>query len=196
MKRFLLACSLGLCAVLLSACGKPAPNFNSTDVSGADWGRDFHLHDAAGQSRALADFKGKVVVLFFGYTQCPDVCPTTLSTAAAAMRLLGSDADKVQVIFVTLDPARDTPQVMAKYAPAFDPHFIGLLGNEEETAAVAKTFKVFYQKRPGATPDSYTLDHTAASYAFDPQGRLRLYMKYGETPEQLAADIKLLLAGE
>ena len=195
MRNFLLV----LCVALLAACGgggDAPPKFNATDVSGADWGRELSLTDHNGKPRTLADFKGKVVILFFGFTQCPDICPTTLGASAAAMNLLGADADKVQVLFVTLDPARDTPEVLAKYAPAFHPSFLGLYGNAEATAAAAKEFKVFFQKAPGATPDSYTIDHTAASYAIDPQGRLRLYMKHGETPDQMAADIKLLLAGK
>ena len=195
MRNFLLV----LCVGLLAACsggGEAPPKFNATDVSGADWGRELSLTDHNGKPRTLADFKGKVVILFFGFTQCPDICPTTLGASAAAMNLLGADADKVQVLFVTLDPARDTPEVLAKYAPAFHPSFLGLYGNAEATAAAAKEFKVFFQKAPGATPDSYTIDHTAASYAIDPQGRLRLYMKHGETPDQMAADIKLLLAGK
>jgi protein SCO1 len=194
MRNFLLV----LCAVVLAACsgGEAPAKFTATDVTGADWGRELNLTDHNGKPRTLADFKGKVVVLFFGFTQCPDICPTTLGASAAALQLLGSDADKVQVLFVTLDPARDTPEVLAKYAPAFNPSFIGLYGNESATAAAAKEFKVFFQKQPGSTPGSYTIDHTAASYAIDPQGRLRLYIKHGVTPEQLAADIRLLLEGK
>lgn len=197
MRKILLA----LCVALLAACsggndGGAPPKFNATDVTGADWGRELNLTDHNGKPRTLADFKGKVVVLFFGYTQCPDICPTTLAASAAAMKLLGADADKVQVLFVTLDPARDTPEVLSRYAPAFNPSFLGLYGNEAETATAAKAFKVFFQKQPGSSPDTYTIDHTAASYAIDPQGRLRLYIKHGETPEQIAADIKLLLAGK
>jgi protein SCO1/2 len=186
-----------LCAAVLAACGgADAPiKFNATDVSGADWGRELNLTDHNGKPRTLSDFKGKVVILFFGFTQCPDICPTTLGASAAALNLLGSDADKVQGLFVTLDPARDTREVLSKYAPAFNPTFLGLYGDEAATAAAAKEFKVFFQKQPGAD-GNYTIDHTAASYAIDPQGRLRLYIKHGETPEQMAADIKLLLAGK
>lgn len=193
MRKFLLA----VCAVVLAACsgGEAPPKFNATDVSGADWGRELNLTDHNGKPRTLADFRGKVVVLFFGFTQCPDICPTTLGASAGAMQLLGEDAAKVQVLFVTLDPARDTPEVLSKYAPAFHPSFIGLYGDEAATAAAAKEFKVFFQKQPGKD-GNYSIDHTAASYAIDPQGRLRLYMKHGETPEQMAADIKLLLAGK
>lgn len=193
MRKLLLALTVSL----LAACSsEPPAKFTATDVSGADWGREFSLTDAAGKPTTLADFKGKVVVLFFGFTQCPDICPTTLSTSAAALKLLGPDAEKVQVLFVTLDPARDTPAVLAKYAPAFHPSFIGLYGTDAAIAATAKEFKVFFQKQPGSSPDNYTIDHTAASYAYDPQGRLRLYIKHGETPEALAADLKLLLQGK
>lgn len=193
MRKFLLA----VCAVMLTACsGADAPpKFNATDVTGADWGRELNLTDHNGKPRTLADFKGKVVILFFGFTQCPDICPTTLGASAAALNILGSEADKVQVLFVTLDPARDTPEVLSKYAPAFNPTFLGLYGNAEATAVAAKEFKVFFQKQPGKD-GNYTIDHTAASYAIDPQGRLRLYIKHGETPDQMAADIKLLLAGK
>lgn len=195
LKRLLAAC---LALGLLAGCGEQAsapaaPKFNATDVTGADWGRDFNLLDHTGKPRSLADFKGKAVLLFFGYTQCPDVCPTTLGVSAAALKLLGPDAERVQILFATLDPARDTPAVLAKYAPAFHPSFIGLYGDEATTAATAKAFKIFYQQQPGKTPTTYTIDHTAASYAYDPQGRLRLYIKHGVTPEALAADLKLLL---
>ena len=191
MRKFLLV----VCTVVLAACsgGEAPPKFNATDVSGADWGRELSLKDHNGKPRTLADFTGKVVILFFGFTQCPDICPSTLGASAAALNLLGADADKVQVLFVTLDPARDTPAVLSKYAPAFNPSFLGMYGNEAETAAAAKEFKVFFQKQPG-NDGNYSIDHTAASYAIDPQGRLRLYIKHGETPEQMAEDIKLLLA--
>ncbi|HWU85477.1 MAG TPA: SCO family protein [Rhodocyclaceae bacterium] len=196
-KRLLVLGAMLVLALSLSACGSGStPHFNATDVSGSDWGSDFHLTAPDGKPRSLADFKGKAVVIFFGYTQCPDVCPTTLTTMAATMKLLGADANKVQVLFVTLDPERDTPEVLSKYAPAFDPRFLGLYADAATTQATAKEFKVFYQKQAGSTPDTYTIDHTAASYAFDPQGRLRLYIKHGETPEQVAADLALLLQGK
>ena len=136
---------------------------------------------------------GKVVVLFFGYTRCPDVCPTTMADAAQAVRALGADADKVQVLFVTLDPGRDTPEVLAKYVPSFDPRFLGLYGSEEETRRVAKEFKVFYEKREGKAQGAYTLDHSAQSYVFDPKGRLRLFVRYDRMGEDLPADIRVLL---
>ena len=181
--------------VLLFGCSEP-PAFTSTDISGADWGKDFSLTDAQGQPRHLADFKGKAVVVFFGYTQCPDVCPTTLATMREVLTRLGDDASRVQVIFVTLDPARDTSQVLAAYVTAFHPSFIGLRGDDATTAAVAREFKVFYARQAGTTAGSYSIDHTTGSYAFDPQGRLRLLIRHGETPDRIAADLKLLLAGK
>ncbi|WIM05591.1 MAG: SCO family protein [Candidatus Nitricoxidivorans perseverans] len=188
----ILALALGF---LLSACGEP-PRFHSTDISGADWGRDFALTDHHGQPRRLADFKGKAVVLFFGYTQCPDICPTTLAAMRDTMGLLGEDAGRVQVLFVTVDPARDTQQLLAEYVPWFHPGFIGLWSDEATTAAIARDFKVFYAKQPGSAPGSYSVDHSASSYAFDPRGRLRLVIRHGETPDHIAADLRLLLAGK
>jgi protein SCO1/2 len=182
-------------ALLLSGCTEPR-KFVSTDLSMVDWGKDFKLTDHNGQARTLGDFKGKAVVLFFGYTQCPDVCPTTLSTMREAMALLGEDAKRVQVLFATVDPARDTPALLAQYVPSFHPSFLGLYGNEATITATAKDFKVFYVKQPGKTPDSYSVDHSTGSYAFDPSGRLRLLLRHGETPANVAADLKLLLAGK
>ena len=184
-----------LLAMVLAACGAPA-KFNATDLTGADWGKDFALTDHHGKPRRLADFKGSVVVMFFGYTQCPDVCPTTLANMRELMDTLGPDAGRVQVVFVTVDPERDTQQLLAAYVPAFHPGFLGLYGDEAATAAVAKEFKVFYHKQPGQTPSSYSVDHTAGSYVFDPSGRLRLYLRHGETPERIAQDLRRLLAGE
>ncbi|HMW19010.1 MAG TPA: SCO family protein [Accumulibacter sp.] len=191
--KTLFALLLGL-AICVSACSPP-PSFKSTDISGSDWGKDFKLVDPRGQNRQLADFKGKVVVVFFGYTQCPDICPTTLTVMREVMSRLGDGADRVQVLFVSLDPARDTPEVLAQYVAAFDPRFIGLRADEAATAATAKDFKVFYAKQPGKSPDSYTIDHSTGSYVFDPQGRLRLLIRHGETPENIAADVRQLLAG-
>lgn len=188
--------ALLLCvALLLAGCSEP-PRFISTDLSTVDWGKDFSLTDHHGQPRRLADFRGKVVVLFFGYTQCPDVCPTTLSTLRQAMQLLGEDAKRVQVLFVTVDPARDTPALLAQYVPAFDPSFLGLYADEKSLAALAKDFKVFYAKQPGSTPGSYAMDHSTGNYAYDAQGKLRLLLRHGETPANIAADLKLLLAGK
>ena len=187
----------GLVALaLLAACQKGKGGFLNTDVTGADFGRALALTDHTGKARTLEDFRGKVVVIFFGFTQCPDVCPTTLTTMREAMSLLGEDAKRVQVLFATVDPARDTPQLLAQYLPNFHPSFLGLLGTEATIAATAKDFKVFYVKQPGKTADTYSVDHSTGSYAFDPQGKLRLLLRHGETPANVAADLKLLLAGK
>jgi protein SCO1/2 len=179
-------------AAMLAACSD-APRFNNVDITGANYAKDFRLTDFNGKPRSLADFKGKIVVVFFGYTQCPDVCPTTMTDMAEVKRRLGPDGDKLQVIFVTLDPERDTPQVLAQYVPAFDPSFLALYGNRDETAAIAKDFKVFYQKVPGRTETSYTIDHTAGSYVFDREGRIRLFLRHAGGVEPIVADIKTLL---
>jgi protein SCO1 len=183
-----------LLALSLTACGGDKPQFNNTDITGADYGKALQLADPTGKLRTLADFKGKAVVVFFGYTQCPDVCPTTLAEMKAVKNQLGEDGKRLQVLFVTVDPERDTPQLLAQYVTAFDPTFIGLRGDLDTTAKVAKDFKVFYQKVPGSTPDTYSMDHTAGSYIFDPQGRLRLFVRHGQSPDKIAADIKRLLA--
>jgi protein SCO1/2 len=188
--------TLFLCvAMLLGGCSDPA-RFVSTDLSTVDWGRDFSLTDHNGKATRLADFHGKAVVMFFGYTQCPDVCPTTMATMRDAMALMGDDAKRVQVLFVTIDPARDTPALLAQYVPAFHPSFLGLYGDEKTIAALAKDFKVFYAKQPGSTPGSYSVDHSTGSYAFDPQGKLRLLIRHGETAANVAKDIQALLAGK
>jgi protein SCO1/2 len=177
----------------LAGCDRGKPGFRNTDVTGADFGRDFDLTDHTGRRRTLADFRGKVVTVFFGYTQCPDVCPTTLAEMAEVMKLLGERAADVQVLFVTIDPERDTQALLANYVPAFDPRFLGLYGDAAATEKVAKEFKVFYQKVPGSAPGVYTMDHTAGSYVFDRQGRLRLFVKHGQGAEPLAQDIRVLL---
>lgn len=179
--------------LLVAGCSPARPEFKASDVTGSTFGRDFALTDANGKARTLADFKGKAVVIFFGYVQCPDVCPTTLATLAEAMRLLGKDADRVQVLFVTIDPERDKPALLAEYVPAFDPRFLGLWGDAEATARVAKEFKVLYRKQPGSTPETYTMDHSAGSYLFDPQGRLRVYVSHGQSAEVFAHDLRELL---
>jgi protein SCO1/2 len=179
----------------LTGCSEPS-HFVSTNLSTADWGKDFNLTDHNGKTARLADFRGKVVVLFFGYTQCPDVCPTMLTTMGETMKLLGEDAKRVQVLFITVDPARDTPAMLAQYVPAFYPSFLGLYADEKKIAALAKDFKVFYAKHTGSTPDNYSIDHSTGSYAFDPQGRLRLLLRRGETPSNVTADLKQLLAGK
>lgn len=181
------------CALALAACDAGKAPFLNTDVTGAEFGKGFELTDHHGKPRTLADYKGKVVTIFFGYTQCPDVCPTTLSEMAQVMKLLGDRAADVQVLFVTVDPERDTRELLANYVPAFDPRFVGLFGDPAATAKVAKEFKVFYQKVPGTMPGTYSMDHTAGSYVFDRQGRLRLFVKHGQGAEPLAADLRRLL---
>lgn len=182
------------CAAALAGCTDSKPQFKAVDLTGADYAKDFQLPDTEGRTRTLADFLGKVTIVFFGYTQCPDVCPTTLAEIAQAKKLLGPDGDKVQGVFITVDPERDTPQVLKAYMANFDPGFVALRGSAEQVAATAKDFKVFYKKVEGKTPGSYTMDHSAASYVYDTQGRLRLYTRYGSGAQALADDIKLLLA--
>jgi len=181
--------------ILLSACDE-GPRFKGTDISGADFGRDFTLTDHSGKVRHVSDFRGKALVIFFGYTQCPDVCPTTLVGIADSMKLLGEEAQRVQVVFITLDPERDTKELLAEYVPQFNPSFLGLYTDPAGTAATAKEFRVFFQKQPGSTPGSYSVDHTAVSYVYDAQGRLRLLFPHDATAETMAADLKLLLSGK
>lgn len=194
------ACSLAGCGDKQATDGQqmtlsPASSkFINTDVTGLGYARDFALTDHNGKPRTLADFKGKAVVVFFGFTQCPDVCPTTMAEMASVMKELGPLADKVQVLFVTVDPERDTQALLAKYVPAFDPRFLGLYGDLAATEKVAKEFRVFYQKVPGKTPGSYSIDHTAGSYVFDPAGHIRLFVRHGQGPEPIAHDLKLLLS--
>ena len=183
---------------LLAACDwlkGPAPaSFRGADITGAEYARTIALTDHHGQARTLADFKGKVVVVFFGYTQCPDACPTTMTELAQAKALLGKEGARVQVLFVTVDPDRDTPEVLKAYMTNFDPSFVALRGTPAQTAATAKEFKVFYAKSPGKTVDGYSVDHTAGSYVFDARGRVRLFERYGSGAEAVAADLKALLA--
>ena len=180
-------------AALLAACGADAPKFRSTDITGADFGKELALTGHDGKPRTLADFRGKAVVLFFGYTHCPDVCPTTLVAVAGAMKTLGDDAARVQVLFVTLDPERDTPQVLAQYVPAFDPGFLGLSGDAAATQRAAKEFRIFYEKRSGSAPGAYTVDHSAQSYVLDTQGRVRLFVRNDRIAQDLAEDLRTLL---
>jgi protein SCO1/2 len=184
---------------LMSACGPQAPAFHATDITGASFGKLAALDgltDHAGRRVATADFAGKAVVVFFGYTQCPDICPTALATMQETMRLLGAEADRVQVLFVTVDPERDTQGVMQAYVPWFDARFLGLRGDAAATLAAAQEFRVFYAKVKGNSALDYSIDHSATSYAFDPQGRIRLLIKHGETPQNVAADLRQLLAGK
>ncbi len=211
-RRFALTAVTALTALALVGCQKAGPDkpaFKGIDLTGAEYARTLNLTDQDGRARSLADFKGKVLVVFFGYTQCPDVCPTTMAEVAEVKRSLGADGDKVQGVFVTIDPERDTAALLKAYLASFDPSFVGLRGSEEQTQAAAKEFKVFYAKVPGKTPEefkvfyakvpgktpeTYTMDHTAASFIFDTEGRVRVYARYGAGAQPLADDIKLLLA--
>lgn len=192
-------CVLGA-AALLAGCDKltdmtaKSAGFKAVDITGAEYGRSLSLPDQSGKVRTLADFKGKVTVLFFGYTQCPDVCPTTMAELAQVKKALGPDGERVQGVFITVDPERDTPELLKAYMGSFDPSFIALRGTPEQTAATAKDFKVFYAKVPGKSEGSYTMDHTAGSYIFDASGKLRLFTRYGTGAEALTADLKALLA--
>ena len=174
----------------LSACTHE--RFQSLDVTGAGFGRDFRLADQDGRVRTLQEFRGQVVLMFFGFTQCPDVCPTALARAADVLGRLGTEAQRIQVIFVTIDPERDAPAMLREYTRAFHPSFLGLSGDLATTASLAREFRIFYQKVP--TGGSHTMDHTAITYAFDPQGRLRLAIRHEQTAESVAADVRLLLA--
>lgn len=194
------ACLLAiLSTVLLGACSdKPADasasGFSGIDITGADYADGFSLTDHNGQPRTLADFKGKLVVVFFGYTQCPDVCPTSLGELAQAKQLLGPDGDKLQGLFISVDPERDTPEIMKQYMASFDPGFLALYAAPDALPALAKRFKIYYKKVEGKTPTSYTMDHSAGSYVYDTQGRVRLYHRYGSGAPALAGDLKKLLA--
>jgi len=182
-----------IAVLALAACDGGPPKFKGTDITGVEYGKTLELIDHHGKPRRLEDFRGKAVVLFFGFTRCPDVCPTTLADAAQALRQLGADADRVQVLMVTVDPERDTQAVLAKYVPAFDPRFLGLRGDLEATRRTAKEFKVYFEKRAGTTPQDYSIDHSAQSYVFDPQGRLRLFVRHERIAEDLAHDLRELL---
>ncbi len=191
INRILMLSLLGLAVV---ACS-PKQSFKNVDITGSKaFGTDFSLLDPDGNVRTLADFKGKAVVMFFGYTQCPDICPTTLTEMQQVMTLLGPQADKVQVLFVTVDPDRDTATILKQYVPAFDSRFLGLRpADQAALEKVTKDFKIYYKQVPGMSPGSYTMDHTAGSYAFDPEGHLRLYIKHAQGAETLAQDLKELL---
>ena len=180
-------------AGLFSACSPTAPKFTAIDITGADYAKDFSLPDHNGQIRTLKDFNGKVVMVFFGYTQCPDVCPTSMVEMATIKKLLGKDGERLQGIFVSVDPERDKPEMLKAYMENFDPSFLALVTTPEKTAALAKEYKVYYKKVDGPTPTSYTIDHTAGSYVYDTAGKLRLFTRYGTKPELTVADIRQLL---
>ncbi|NMM38906.1 MAG: SCO family protein [Glaciimonas sp.] len=210
MRLFFVCCisrALLVAAVLtLTACGDKSLSeslqslispdkvaFQNTDITGIDYAKNFTLTDHHGKTRSLADFKGKAVVIFFGYTQCPDVCPTTMAEMATVMQELGPLSDRVQVLFVSIDPERDTQALLAQYVPAFDSRFLGMVGDKAATEKIAKDFRIFYQKVPGKEPGTYTMDHTAGSYVFDPQGRMRLFIRHGQGAAPIVSDLKLLL---
>ncbi|MDZ7891188.1 MAG: SCO family protein [Rhodoferax sp.] len=180
-------------AGLLSACSESKPQFSSVDVTGVTYAKDFELTDHNGQVRRLGDFKGKIVVMFFGFTQCPDVCPTSMTELAEVKKALGVDGDKLQGLFVTVDPARDTPEVLKGYMENFDSTFLALYTTPDKLATLAKDFKVYYKRVDGQTPTSYTMDHSAGSYIYDTKGNLRLFTRYGSGAKVLAADIQQLL---
>ena len=190
---------IAACAVMAGVlgtfvgCSEQKPAFRSIDVTGADYARDFALTDHNGSVRRLADFKGKVVVVFFGFTQCPDVCPTSMTELAEVKKLLGKDGDRLQGVFITVDPQRDTPEVLKAYMGNFDPTFLALYTSPDQLTALAKDFKVYFKRVEGKTPTSYTMDHSAGSYIYDTEGRLRLYTRYGSGAQALADDVKLLL---
>lgn len=185
---------VAIVAALVAVGCTPEP-FVGTDVSRAAYGGDLRLTDHTGRPRTLADFRGKVVVLFFGYTQCPDVCPTALAEAAQAVRSLGERADRVQVLFVTVDPERDTAELLAAYVPAFHPDFLGLRGDADQTQAATQAFRVFHRRQAGKTPESYTVDHSAGTLVLDRLGRPRLYFGHGRGWQALAHDLRLLVDG-
>ena len=182
--------SIIICSLALLA-GCDGPKFKSTDITGADYGKSLDLTDHNGKPRRLEDFRGQAVVVFFGFTHCPDVCPTTLAEMAQVVKSLGADGGRVQVLFVTVDPERDTKEVLGKYVTAFDPRFLGLYGDLEATRRVAKDFKIYFEKRK--TGDTYTMDHSAQSYVIDPQGRLRLFVRHDRISTDLPDDLRALL---
>ena len=185
--------ALSAAAGWLTGCAPEKPQFKSIDLTGADYARDFSLLDQNGQLRTVKDFAGKVVVVFFGFTQCPDVCPASMAELAEVKRLLGADGNRLQAIFITVDPERDTPELLKAYMANFDPGFLALRPAPAELPQVAKDFKIYYKKVNGKTKGSYSMDHSAGSYIYDPQGRIRLYNRYGSGAEVLASDIRLLL---
>jgi protein SCO1/2 len=195
MKKFIAALCLPLILLtLLAGCSEKRASFVNTDITGIDYAKGFSLKDHNGKPVTLESYKGKVVVMFFGFTQCPDVCPTTMAEMATVMQELGPQANDVQVLFVTLDPERDTPELLKQYVPAFDKRFTGLYGTPAEIAQTAKEFKVFYQKVPGKDPANYSIDHTAGSYVFDKQGKVRLFLRHAQGAKPVVHDLKQLLS--
>ena len=182
--------------LFLAACSPDKPQFKSIDLTGADYAKDFVLSDQNGKTRSIKDFAGKVVVVFFGFTQCPDVCPTSMTELAGIKKSLGAEGDKLQAVLISIDPERDTPEILKAYMGNFDPTFLALRPNPEQLAAIAKDFKIYYKKVEGKSPTSYSMDHSAGNYIYDTQGRLRLYSRYGSGAEGLLSDIRMLLKGK
>lgn len=194
MRQFLAVLAL-ICVTACENAGNTSqPQFSGIDITGADYGKSLRLTDHNGKPRSLDDFKGKVVLVFFGFTHCPEICPTTLHDLAAILKQLGPDADRVQVLFITLDPARDTQEMLAKFVPSFHPNILALRGDEAATKAAAQSFHVFFEKRPGTTPENYTIEHFTGTFVFDRDGKLRLLMNYGLSTDKFIHDIKLLLS--
>ena len=195
-RRLVLSLTLSVVAAAvwgLAGCNEPKAAFKGVDITGADYAKELNLPDQNGQVRKIKDFSGKLVVVFFGYTQCPDVCPTTMQELAEVKRLLGADGDKLQAVFVTVDPERDTTELLKAYVENFDPSFVALRPTPEQLPLIAKEFKIYFKRVEGKTPTSYTMDHSAGSYTFDAQGKVRLFNRYGMGAEALAHDFKLLL---
>jgi protein SCO1 len=195
IKRQFLGALAATALACLSACSPNKPAFKGVDITGADYARDFALADQNGQIRSIKDFAGKVVVMFFGYTQCPDVCPTTLQELLEVRRMLGVDGEKLQAVFITVDPERDTPELLKAYMGNFDPSFVALRPTPEQLQPLLKDFKIYAKKVEGKTATSYTMDHSAQSYLYDPMGRLRLFSRYGSGAQAVADDARLLLKG-
>jgi protein SCO1/2 len=195
-KRHFLGVAVAAVVMGLAACTQDKPSFKGVDITGADYAKGWELSDQHGQVRTIKEFAGRVVIVFFGYTQCPDVCPTSMQELAQVKQLLGPDGDKLQGVFITIDPERDTAELLKAYMANFDPSFIALRPSPEQLPAVTKDFKIYYKKVDGKSATSYTMDHSAGSYTFDTQGRVRLYNRYGSGPQALADDVKLLLKGQ
>lgn len=195
MTRYFTYFLTAIVAVLLSACSPSTeePSLFGTDITGADFATDFKLTDHHGETRQLSDYQGKVVALFFGFTHCPDICPTTMADLAAAMKLMGKNSDHVQVLFVTVDPERDTQAVLSEFVPSFDSRFVGLTGTTEEIERTAQTFKIFYAKQQEPGQSGYSFDHSAGVYVYDKKGKIRIYLKYGQKPQEIAHDLSRLL---
>lgn len=195
MTRYFTYFLTAMVTVLLSACSPSTeePSLFGTDITGADFATDFKLTDHHGETRQLSDYQGKVVALFFGFTHCPDICPTTMADLAAAMKLMGKNSDHVQVLFVTVDPERDTQAVLSEFVPSFDSRFVGLTGTTEEIERTAQTFKIFYAKQQEPGQSGYSFDHSAGVYVYDKKGKIRIYLKYGQKPQEIAHDLSRLL---